>query len=98
VNYFGLSIVTGTDSNGMVYNSSNSPGLTVQQAAAIDAKMDDGFLQSGNVKVEYEDSSLFGSNGQGSSGGLNGASWNNCSALQRRKSSVLPLLSWPSIQ
>ena len=52
INYFGLSIPTSTMAGGVAWMSS-SPGLTVQQAYAIDSKMDDGLPQKGNVVAQY---------------------------------------------
>lgn len=49
LNYFGLSAVVSVVNGQMTSN----PGLTVQQAASIDAKIDDGFPQGGNVTAMY---------------------------------------------
>jgi hypothetical protein len=49
-NYFALSSPAMLACGGTLYGN---PGLTVQQAAAIDAKVDDGFPQSGNVTALY---------------------------------------------
>jgi prepilin-type N-terminal cleavage/methylation domain-containing protein len=62
-NYFGLSIVAHTDGAGVLYGSSTNPGLTVQQAYAIDSKVDDGFPQSGNVTAKYQNWTIFASGG-----------------------------------
>jgi len=56
-NYYGISAVSKIDGasgggNEGFFNTS-TPGLTVQQAAAMDAKMDDGLPQSGNVLAQY---------------------------------------------
>jgi prepilin-type N-terminal cleavage/methylation domain-containing protein len=53
INYFGLSAVTNiaaSSSNGTIASSHNIP---VEQAYAIDAKIDDGLPQSGNVLAWY---------------------------------------------
>ncbi len=67
-NYFGLSAVA-TVSGGQM---SSTPALTVRQAYNIDAKIDDGLPQSGNVIARY----LNGSSGWGywaAGGGNQGA-------------------------
>ena len=56
INYFGMSVATGTDGG----NISSNPGLTVQQAYAIDAKMDDGLAQTGRVVATYLDATCSG--------------------------------------
>jgi prepilin-type N-terminal cleavage/methylation domain-containing protein len=48
-NYYGLSIINLV---GTVQTWTN-PGLSVQQAYAVDSKIDDGLPQSGNVTAEY---------------------------------------------
>jgi prepilin-type N-terminal cleavage/methylation domain-containing protein len=58
-NYFGLSIFIHSDGAGLVYGSGTNPGLTVQQAYAIDMKVDDGLPQSGNVTAEYQNWTLY---------------------------------------
>lgn len=50
INYFGLSAVTGIGAGGWI---TSSVSLTVQQAFAIDKKMDDGLPQSGHVTAMY---------------------------------------------
>ena len=50
-NYFGLSIVTSYLAQNLFI--ANSPGLTVQEAYALDKKIDDGFPQSGRVTATY---------------------------------------------
>ena len=57
LNYYGLSPIA--DLNGAGYiESPNGPGLTVQQAYAIDKKMDDGYPQTGNVTAQYLNQSV----------------------------------------
>jgi prepilin-type N-terminal cleavage/methylation domain-containing protein len=52
VNYFGVSVARGIDPiNGNTLAS--YPAFTVQQAYAVDQKIDDGFPQSGNVIAVY---------------------------------------------
>jgi len=58
-NYFGISIVTQVQGSGVIYGSSTNPGLTVQQAYGIDAKIDDGLPQSGNVTAKYQNWDLY---------------------------------------
>lgn len=50
-NYLGIEAITGLGSGGVT--SGNSPGLTVQQAYAIDSKVDDGNPQYGNVRALF---------------------------------------------
>jgi prepilin-type N-terminal cleavage/methylation domain-containing protein len=57
INYFGMSVVTNINGGG---NLSSNPGLTVQQAYAIDTKMDDGLPQMGRVITSYIDASCSG--------------------------------------
>jgi len=49
-NYYGLSAVTAINDEGP---PPSSPALTVQEAYAIDSKIDDGFPQTGNVVASY---------------------------------------------
>ena len=49
-NYYGLSVPAGIANWGIM---SGGPGLTVEQAYRIDAKVDDGMPQSGNVTAAY---------------------------------------------
>jgi prepilin-type N-terminal cleavage/methylation domain-containing protein len=49
-NYFGLSAISTVN-----FEIFSNPGLTVQQAAAIDVKMDDGLPQGGRVIAKYAD-------------------------------------------
>jgi prepilin-type N-terminal cleavage/methylation domain-containing protein len=81
-NYFGLSLVTGTDGSGVLYGSATNPGLTVQQAYALDTKVDDGLPQSGNVTAKYQNWTIYASGGSSfygygaywaSGGGVTGA-------------------------
>jgi hypothetical protein len=62
INYFGLSAVVGTYSymaTGGFYGALQStPGLTIAQAALIDAKIDDGLPTTGNVTAMYVGSSV----------------------------------------
>jgi prepilin-type N-terminal cleavage/methylation domain-containing protein len=51
-NYFGISIVTSYLGLNNLFIA-NSPGLTVQEAYAIDRKIDDGLPQSGRVTAMY---------------------------------------------
>ena len=50
VNFFGLSLVTGSNSAGDAYTG---PGLSVLQAYKIDEKVDDGLPQKGTVTAVY---------------------------------------------
>lgn len=50
INYFGLSAASQTDASGNLYSV---PNLTVQEAYGIDAKIDDGSPQGGNVTAQY---------------------------------------------
>jgi hypothetical protein len=47
-NYYGLSAITQ-----VIYDHTSSPALTVQEAYAIDSKIDDGFPQTGRVTATY---------------------------------------------
>jgi prepilin-type N-terminal cleavage/methylation domain-containing protein len=66
-NYFGVSNI-GIIAVGMAYPSGNNPGVTVQQAYAVDAKVDDGLPQTGNVTANYQNWDLFANY-------VNGAVW-----------------------
>ena len=55
INYFGLSAITKVDVASFGYLDSQ-PGLTVQQAYAIDSKIDDGFPMTGRVTAQYVNS------------------------------------------
>ena len=77
-NYLGFSAVSGVPAstggcNGCVVSN---PSLTVQEAASIDAKVDDGLPQSGNVLALYLNASLASSSGDSwaAGGGTAGAS------------------------
>jgi prepilin-type N-terminal cleavage/methylation domain-containing protein len=48
-NYFGLSSISSL----FQWTLSSLPGLTVQEAYAIDKKVDDGFPQSGNITAQF---------------------------------------------
>lgn len=53
-NYFLLFAVTGISADGVDgYSLGSNPGVSVQQAYAIDAKIDDGLPQSGRVTAQY---------------------------------------------
>jgi prepilin-type N-terminal cleavage/methylation domain-containing protein len=65
-NYFGLSAVTAT--NGSPSWPFSNPGLTVQQASAVDTKLDDGMPLSGRVIAAYVNGSA-NNNGYGSNDG-----------------------------
>ncbi len=67
INYFAISSVTKIGWN---IDSSNDPGLTVQQAYDIDSKMDDGLPQSGSVSACYQDSLIRSGYDIYASGGL----------------------------
>ena len=56
-NFFGLSITTGIDATGW---PTNKPGLTVQEAASIDRKVDDGVPTSGSVIAQYVNTGVWG--------------------------------------
>jgi hypothetical protein len=49
-NYFGISAVTQLAKSGGI---TSTPALTVQQAYAIDAKVDDGLAQTGRVTAQF---------------------------------------------
>ena len=77
VNYFGISSATSLAYNGV---ANSTPMLTVQQAYAIDSKMDDGFPQSGNVTATYlnmniNPSSITWAAGGGVSGAYSGSAY-----------------------
>jgi prepilin-type N-terminal cleavage/methylation domain-containing protein len=55
-NYFGLSALTGVSAGGG--GVSSQPALTVQEAYSIDAKIDDGLPQYGNVTALYVEDNL----------------------------------------
>ena len=63
LNYFGISAITDILSS----NTYSTPALTVQEAYAIDSKIDDGFPQSGRVTAQYL--SFGGAPGWGNHGG-----------------------------
>jgi hypothetical protein len=68
INYFGLSNVTSFGQGGCVNCLWSTPGLTVQQAFAIDSKIDDGLPLTGNVMAAYINSNnWYWGSGQGSS-------------------------------
>jgi len=79
-NYFGISAVTkiqGTSQSQIV----SSPGLTVQQAYAIDTKVDDGLPQQGNVTALYLNGG--GTANWAAGGGVQGAwQWGGASGAQ----------------
>jgi hypothetical protein len=51
INWFGVSVVTGSDGQGLINTGSN---ISVRQTYNIDAKIDDGLPLSGNVQAVYE--------------------------------------------
>jgi prepilin-type N-terminal cleavage/methylation domain-containing protein len=67
-NYFGISAVTEINGTSQA-DILSSAGLTVQQAYSIDAKIDDGLPQSGNVTTVY----LNGEANWAAGGGVQGA-------------------------
>jgi len=52
VNYYGMSVVGTIDGTGAMHAT---PGLTMQQAYAMDTKIDDGFPQTGRAIAKYLD-------------------------------------------
>jgi prepilin-type N-terminal cleavage/methylation domain-containing protein len=60
-NYLAISEIQAIDSFGMLY--ADRPAMTVQQAFAIDSKIDDGLPQSGKVTAEYLDTTFAHDNG-----------------------------------
>lgn len=72
INYFGIAAVSeiygtnGGGSEGLIGTS--APGLTVQQAFAIDTKVDDGLPQTGRVTAQYIASSGYDQTFVGASG------------------------------
>lgn len=75
VNYFAVSSVTKL--SWYLYGNT-SPGLTVQQAYAIDTKIDDGLPQSGNVVACYVNENIAVERGVSAAGnGLEGANGGN---------------------
>ena len=71
VNYFSLAAVPSLAGNG---HTLSNPGLTVAQAAAIDAKIDDGLPQLGNVTAQYSANYMVWAAGGGNVG-ASGGSW-----------------------
>lgn len=73
-NYFGLSAVASSGAAGVPGRLVSSPGLTVQQAYAIDSKADDGLPQSGRMMAFYlTGSSMLWAAGGGMGGAFNGS-------------------------
>jgi hypothetical protein len=58
-NYFAVAEIVGLAAGDSLY--ADAAGMTVQQAYAIDAKMDDGLPQSGGVLARYVNNDLYGS-------------------------------------
>jgi prepilin-type N-terminal cleavage/methylation domain-containing protein len=52
-NFFGLSVVNAFNDSNVIGPPAPAPGLTVEQAYAIDGKIDDGLPQSGRVLAQY---------------------------------------------
>ncbi len=72
-NYFGLSAVASAGAAGVPGRLVSSPGLTVQQAYAIDSKSDDGLPQSGRMMAFYlTGTSVLWAAGGGGQGAYNG--------------------------
>ena len=79
VNYIGLSAVRSVDVNLAINNFGSvdhSPGLMVGQAAAIDAKMDDGFPLTGRLLARYLDWTIATDIVYAAGGGVQGAGSN----------------------
>ena len=57
-NYFGIAAISSIPAGGHVIST---PGLSAQQAYAIDKKIDDGLPQSGSVVALYDNATLAGS-------------------------------------
>ncbi len=69
-NYYGLSAVSSMFYLGVF----STPGLTVQQASAIDTKMDDGLPQQGRVTARYLNGAYIPAPIWAAGGGVVGAS------------------------
>ncbi len=74
INYFGLSAAPAYVGGG---NDISNPGITVAQAYAIDAKMDDGLPQSGRVIAAYENLETVNPNPIGYGGDYGIPAWVN---------------------
>jgi prepilin-type N-terminal cleavage/methylation domain-containing protein len=70
INYYGLSLITALNKGSPM----STPMLTVQQAYAIDQKIDDGFPQSGNVTAQYLNAAINDGVTWAAGGGVAGAS------------------------